>query len=231
MSLLNLRSFAALGGVTFVALDAVAMFLPGPPPRASDSAHEIALALAEHRSEVLAGMFVAGLSLIALLAFLAAIDRRLGAGSNPRGWFTAATGGALAGIAAQWVGLVLFYGATFQVAAEHHDAIVRALTDGGNAAIELSKFGFATLIAGVCVAGRRVLSTRMLSAGLAAAALLVTSAISLFSTGSVTEFGGGLDIVGSIPAILWLLALSVVLARAEAHGERAPRTELAPSRP
>jgi hypothetical protein len=123
-----------------------------------------------------------------------------------------AIGGALVGIGAQLVGMLLFYGATYKIAGQHQYALVRGLTDAGNAAVETSKFGFATLIAGTCLAARRLLPPSMFATGLLAAAAAVLSAIPLFSEGRFTQFGGGLDIVGIVPAIVWIAALSLLLS-------------------
>jgi hypothetical protein len=121
------------------------------------------------------------------------------------------------GIGAQLVGMLLFYGATYKIAGQHQYALVRGLTDAGNAGIEMSKFGFAALIAGICMAARRLLPAMLFATGLLAAGVVVSSAIPLFSDGSFTQFGGGLDIVGIVPAIMWIAALSLLLSSGTAR--------------
>ncbi len=165
-----------------------------------------------NRTALLVAMYIAGLAVIALLVFLAAIWVWLSRDGGDDALAITAIGGALVGIGAQLVGLLLFYGATYKVAGQHEYALVRGLTDAGNAAIEISKFGFASLIAGTCLAARRLLSQRMFATGLLAAAAAVVSAIPLFSEGRFTQFGGGLDIIGIVPAIIWIAALSVLLS-------------------
>jgi hypothetical protein len=229
---LSWRSLAALSGLAFALLDAIALFLPGSPPRASETSREIAATLASHRGEVLVGMYVAGASVIALLFFLGWVRGWLARERADEGPTTVAIGGAIVGMGAQLVGLLLFYGAAYQVAGQHQDAIVRALTDGGNAAVEISKFGFAALIVGICLAGRRALPTIVFRIGMLSAAVLTVSAISLFSEGHLTQFGGAVDIAGAAPAMLWLPAFSVALFRREAraHDRRGvKRTPLAAS--
>jgi hypothetical protein len=54
--------------------------------------------------------------------------------------WAAAAGGAAA-VLLILVGLLLFYGAAYQVAGARELAVVRGLTDAGNASIEMSKFG------------------------------------------------------------------------------------------
>jgi len=43
--------------------------------------------------------------------------------------------------------------------------------------------------------------------------VLAVSAMPLVSEGSFTQFGGGLDLLGSVPGIVWIAGLSVVLSR------------------
>jgi len=221
---LSHRRSAAVSGLIFVALDAVALFLPGSPPKASESAGHIAAALASHRAQLLVSMYVAGLAVIALLLFLASVRSWLLEEQGDDGLTIAAVGGAIVGIGAQLVGMMLFYGATFKVAGQHQDALVRALTDAGNAGVELGKFGFAAFVAGVCLAGRQSLPAIVFRAGLASAALLTVSAVSLFSEGALTQLGSGLDVVGGAPALLWMLVLSIVLLRR--HARTQPRGDL-----
>jgi hypothetical protein len=39
------------------------------------------------------------------------------------------------------------------------------------------------------------------------------TAIPLFAHGSFTQFGGGLDVLGALPGVIWILALSIVMIR------------------
>src|SRR5690349_17902240 len=71
------QGWLAAGGAVFIALDAAALFLPGAPPKARDSAGEISAALLAHRSQLLAATYAAGLAVIAYLAFVAALRRFL----------------------------------------------------------------------------------------------------------------------------------------------------------
>jgi hypothetical protein len=173
-------------------------------------------------------MYVAGVSVIALLFFLGWVRGWLAREKADEGLTTVAIGGAIVGTGGQLVGLLMFYGGAFEVAGQHQDAIVRALTDGGNAAVEISKFGFAALIAGICLAGRRALPVIVFRIGMVSAAALTVSAISLFTEGHLTQFGGGADIVGAAPAMLWLPAFSVALFRREARARDGRGSQQAP---
>lgn len=219
MSSFNARAYLCLSGLAFVVLDVVALFLPGPPPKASDAAGEIASRLSSHRLELMAGTYVSGFALVALVLFLGALRSWRDRTSSDPGLVVAACAGAVLGLATQIGGLLMFYGATFKVAGQHQDALVRALTDGGNAAVELSKFGFAAFIAGLCLAARPELGRRFITLGWVAAGLLVASAIPLVSATAVTQFGGGLDVVGAAPGIAWIAVLSVLMFRRLAAGE------------
>ena len=208
----------------FIGLDAAALFLPGAPPRARDSAAEISAALLAHRSQLLAATYAAGLAVIAYLAFVAALRRFLSREGDDREM--AATAFIAGGIALvlQLTGFALFYGATYKVAAAGQDALVRALTDAGNAALELSKFGFAGFIGCLCLAAPAGLSRTFRLTGYASAVTLVLSAVSLVSDAPALQFGGPTDLLGGLPAVLWLAWLSALLIReaAPAPGRSAP---------
>jgi hypothetical protein len=211
---------AAASGVVFVVLLNGALFAPGAPPKAHDSPAKIASLLADNRSAILAGMFVAGVALLFGLWFFATVATWL----RPRvaerdvGLALAAPAGGVLAAAFVLGGMLLFYGAAYQVSAAAQLPVVRGLTDAGNATVEMSKFGVALFVGGVAIVSARakVLPRWFTRAGLAAATVGIASAIPLFAEGSFTQFGGGLDLVGAAPATMWVLGLSVLMAgRAE----------------
>jgi hypothetical protein len=210
---------AAASGFAFVALMFGALFAPGPPPRASDSAASIASGLADERGVILVTTWAAGFGLLAAVWFFTGAARWVGAAASPeeRSLANAAAGAGVVGVALVLVGLLLFYGATYQVAGSHDLAVVRGLTDAGNATIEMGKFGLAAFIAATCVIGVRSgrLGRVLSRAGLISAAAVIASSIAMFAESSFTEFGGGLDLLGGVPAIVWLLALSSAMLRGE----------------
>jgi hypothetical protein len=208
---------AGASGLAFVAAMSAALFAPGQPPRASDSSASIASGLADDRGVILFATWVAGVGLIAAIWFFYGAAAWLGDASRPAER-TLAGGAAAAGVAGvllTLVGLLLFYGAAYEVAGAHQLAVVRGLTDAGNATIEMGKFGIAAFIAGTCVIGMRAarIGRGLARAGLISAAVAVASSIALFAEGSFTEFGGTLDLLGGVPAILWLVAISVRMLR------------------
>ena len=103
-------------------------------------------------------------------------------------------------------------------------AVVRAMTDIGNSVIEVSKFGFAVFVLGVLRAarGNGGLPRWLVRLGLVAVPALLVSAVALFVDRGPFQFGGMIDLGGSVPALLWILGLSFVMMRAR------PRTVATP---
>jgi hypothetical protein len=207
----------AAAGVLFIVLLNGALFAPGPPPRGSDTAAQLAAELADDRAAILGGMFAAGVAAICGIRFFSGVGswiRRSAPEVDPALSSSAVAGGLFA-LGLVLVGMLVFYGAAYKVAAEGDLATVRALTDTGNATIEMSKFGTALFVAGTLAAtrGRGLLPNWFSVFGFAAVAALIVSSIALFSESSFTEFGGGLDVVGAAPAVIWMLLLCVLLGR------------------
>jgi hypothetical protein len=211
------RRWHSLSGAVGFALLFAALFLPGPPPKAHDSAAALSANLVDHRGALVKGMLVAGLALMALLWFFGilgdAIRRNDEAG--PSLSLVAMLGG-LMGIALIFVGMVLFSGAAFKAASMGDPALIRATVDTGNMIIEASKYGFAVLILATCTSsGRhRFVSHRMMLSGLIAAGLLVASSFPPFLVDhGIGQFGGGIDVLGGIPGFAWIVVLSISMAR------------------
>jgi hypothetical protein len=196
----------------FAGLIGLALFLPGAPPKARDSASEIAATLADKRPAVLAGMYIAGLALVAWLVFMGVVRDWL---IDTPGIATTAVAAGVFGVAFQILGMLLFYGASFKVAGAHQDAVVRGLTDAGNATIEMSKFAFAAFITAICHASGRRLPAWLVRLGAVAAATLVLTAIPLVTDAGVLQFGGVVDLAGALPGVVWIVAFSVLLVRRE----------------
>ena len=73
------RRWHSLSGAVGFALLFAALFLPGPPPKADDSASALTANLVEHRDALVKGMLVAGLALMALLWFFGILgDAKIG---------------------------------------------------------------------------------------------------------------------------------------------------------
>src|SRR5437763_2042350 len=212
----------AASGLAFVILMSVALFLPGPPPRADDSIATITAILVEQRGAFLVGGYLAGLAALSYLWFLGSVWRHLTA--TPRDQtglaITACSGGLLA-VPLTLVGMAMFSGVAFKAAALGDPALVRALTDAGNTAIDTAKFGLAAFLLATCrsAAASGVLPRWLVGAGVAAAGLLIVSAVALFVDHGPFQFGGPVDLGGGIPAVLWIAALSLTMMRRSDEGD------------
>jgi hypothetical protein len=201
----------------------LALFDLGAPPKASDSSQQIASILIGAHERILGGMYLAGLAIMLGIWFFASVKTWLSQRTDsPDSTAPAAAfASGLFAIGLGTLGMLLYYGATYKVAGEGGLSSVRALTDGGNAAIELTKFPLAVFIIAVSIATRRagMLPRWFTAAGAASVVMLFASAIPLFSHGSFTQFGGGLDVIGGAPAVIWIFTLSVMMAK-DAHPQR-----------
>ncbi len=216
----------AISGALFVVCFNLALFDLGAPPKASDGAAQIAELLVQARGRILHGMYLAGVAAMLGLWFFAVVRSWLAqAGADETRRADAAFAGGLFAIGLGVLGMLLYYGAAYRVAGESGGApaVVRALTDAGNASIELTKFPLAVFILCVSLGGSRtgLLARWFARAGYASVLVLLASAIPLFAEGSFTQFGGGLDVIGGVPGVLWIFTLSLIMARSRPL--RAPR--------
>jgi hypothetical protein len=91
-------------------------------------------------------------------------------------------------------------------------AVIRAAADTSNIIIGLAKFAFAAMIVCVIAGTPNIMGTTMRVTGAVAAALLLGSGLPpLLAAGGIGQFGGSVDLAGSGLALLWILALSVVV--------------------
>lgn len=201
----------------------VALSLPGEPPRASESAAQIASTVAGHRSEFLVGTYLAGAALIFGAWFFVAVRSWVSEESSGRDetYGGVALAGGLLFLVLTLMGFVLFYGVAFQAATAQDLAVVRALADAGNSAFQIAKFGLATFVIFTSVSTQRdaILPAWFTGAGLAAGLLSILGGISLFATGSATEIGSAFDLLSVVPAVLWMILLSVRMLRQRPGGE------------
>jgi len=221
MSSSGARQLDAASGIAFVILMSVALFLPGPPPKADDSIGTITAMLVEQRRAFLVGGYVAGLAVLCYLWFLGSVWRHLTTGTRDQtGLAIAACGGGLLAVTLTLLGMAMFSGVAFKAAALGDPALVRALTDAGNTAIDTAKFGLAAFLLATCRSGAAsgVLPRWLVGAGVAAAGLLIVSAVALFVDHGPFQFGGPVDLGGGIPAVLWIAALSLTMMRRSHEG-------------
>ena len=208
------RLSAASGAIFIIAFN-LALFDLGAPPKASDTDSKVASILIHSHGRILDGMYLAGLAVMLGIWFFATVRIWLmqlcvgRATSLPGAAFAAGLFATGLGV----LGMLFYYGAAYKVAGQGGLSAVRALTDAGNAAIELTKFPLALFILVVALAphGTRLMPRWFTQAGVASAVVLLATAIPLFAHGSFTQFGGGLDVIGAIPGVLWILGLSVLM--------------------
>lgn len=162
-------------------------------------------------------MYIAGLAIMLGIWFFATVQSWLTQATDGRETplANAAFAAGLFATALGVLGMLLFYGATYKVAGQGGLSAVRALTDTGNAAIELTKFPLAIFILAVSLTTDRaaLLPNWFTRAGAACALVLLASAIPLFAHGSFTQFGGGLDVIGALPGVIWILTLSLMMIK------------------
>ena len=208
------RRLEAVTGLAFVALMSVALLLPGQPPKAEDSIETITALLLDRRSAFLVGGYVAGLALMAYLWFLGGVQNYLRA-RGADGIGGAASAGGVFAITAMLLGMAMFSGVAFVAARLGDPPLVRALTDTGNIAIETSKFGFAVFVLAVSSAGAAsgVLPRWLVRLGVASVPVMLVSAVALFVDHGVFQFGAAIDLGGAVPALVWIVCLSVVMLR------------------
>jgi hypothetical protein len=197
--------------------------LPGEPPRASESAAQVASTVSGHRSEFLVGTFLGGLALIFGAWFFVAVRSWLGEESpeSDETYPGVALAGGLLFLVLTLMGFVLFYGIAFQTATAQDLAVVRGLADAGNSAFQIAKFGLATFVIFTAVSARRdaLLPAWITGVGLGAGLLSIFGGISLFATGPATEFGSAFDLLSVVPAVMWMILLSVRMLRQGGGGK------------
>ena len=205
----------AAAGVAGIGLLFIALFLPGPPPRSSESVADLTRVLVDKRGVLLAGMWIAGLGGAAFLWFLGALHDHLRRHDAEREATVAVAGGIVA-VVLIWTGMSMSSALALGLTHARDDALIRAGTDLGNILIELSKFGLAVLIAVTALAGRRRSSMPRwaVRCGIAASVVVVASVLPPFlADHGFWQFGGPPEIAGGLPAAIWLLWVSVRLTR------------------
>ncbi len=207
------RWSAAMGAIG-IALLLVALFLPGSPPKTSDSAAHLAEVFTSKRRLFLVDTYLAGLGAIAFLWFMAPLHDFLAQNGRPGGLALVAAAGGTATAILILIGVALTAGLCLNAVQANDKALVSAFADATNVLIELSKFGLALLIAAVLAAasGSSLLPARIAAWGKAAVALLLASALPPFlaDTG-IWQFGGGPEVLAALPATAWVLWLSLYL--------------------
>jgi hypothetical protein len=204
------RAAGASGAVGIVLLG-TALLLPGAPVTTDEPVARVVRALRDHHVAFGLSTYLAGVGLLSMCVFAGALHQALaaaGAGVGATGAAVASVGGPLLIV----VGMSVFTGLGLNPALAGGSAVARAGVDTGNVIIELAKFMLTALV--VCVVGGPSVSRWMRVTGvLSALALLLSALPPMMVTGGIGQFGGPVDVAGSGPALLWIVALSVVVTR------------------
>ncbi len=191
-------------------------------PTAGDSAAQVADELSNGRDLLLAAVLGSGIWAALGLWFLSALGewlrRALPDAGRELGSLAASAGALAIGLAL--VGISLFYGATYALADGGGSEALLGLVHAANAAMMLTKFAAAALIAAASVAISRsaVVGGWFAALGYVSVAALIASTVGLVTTDSFTEFGGPLDFYSVLPAAAWGVALMNVLYRGREPG-------------
>jgi hypothetical protein len=203
------RSAQGGAGVAGIVLVVVGLALPGTPPRTSDPVEKVTRTLLEHRGDFLASTYVLAIGCLLLLLFMGALRAHLG---GEQALSSAAFGSGVAGIVLLMAGAAVFDGLSFTAAGMHDGAVVRAFVDVGNALLAMSGLAFAGLLLAGSAAGP--LPSWLRALGYLGAAVLVIVGLSLVVDHGPLESGGPLNLAGTAPTLIWIVAASVVLVRA-----------------
>ena len=217
------RRVGAAAGLLAVALLIVGFFIPGTPPKASDSAVKITNYLIDKRGSLLAGQMLLGLGLAFFVFWLGALRSYLRGRSDDGGAAVAAVGGGLIGVALTMVGSAVVAATVFKVAKVGNLTLNRALFDTFGSMFSIAGFGFAVLIGAASLSGARggALPGWLTGTGLVVAVLSLIGTLSLVSTSGFFAPGEAFGFIVFLLGLAWIVAVSVVMLRsapAEAAG-------------
>ncbi|MFI5053329.1 MAG: hypothetical protein ACHQDE_03115 [Acidimicrobiia bacterium] len=215
--------WSALGGALFVVLILVSGFLPGSPPKTSDSSQKIANFITDKAKEVRWSSFLGGLAVLALFWFAGAVWRFLSRaeGGSPRltvvallGALFAATMSAIGGVMLGVMGLVGVHGLGGVTMTRTYYLLSTALAGA-------TAFGAAVFVAAFSAVVIRsgVLPKAMGWIGIVIAVVFVASGGIVASTRNIffaLQFGGFLAFS------IWLIIISVMMFRAAPVSAPAP---------
>jgi hypothetical protein len=215
------RRFDAITGVGFAVLALVGLVLPGTPPKADDSLIDLAGYFVDHRDDILVGNLLLGLAAALFLWWLGSVRSYLRAGEGGEGRLSAAAfGSGIAGIALLLAGAGLFNGIVFglvegELASQAGGDVIRAFFDAGSALIALSAFPFAVFFAAAsCSAARSgALPAWAYWSGSVIAVLQTLAGLAIVVEKGFFATGGGMTLIAPLAALLWIVAVSVVMAR------------------
>jgi hypothetical protein len=212
----------ALAGIVFVVLILIAAFLPGSPPKTSDSAAKISKFVVDNGDQLRWAAFVGALASIVVLGWLGAVWRvmRSAEGGSPRFAVAAALGTAMAAALFNVGGILM---ATVAIIGVPHVGtngtrffyvFATDLAAGGSFGIALLVGAFSTVIIQTGVFPRVIGWF-----GALVAVVLIVAGASVASTRDVFFV---LGFVGFIGFALWTIVVSVMMFRLAGAPRPAP---------
>jgi hypothetical protein len=208
----------ALAGIVFVVLSLIAAFLPGSPPKTSDSAAKITKFVVDNGDQLRWAAFVGALASIVVLLWLGAVWRvmRGAEGGSPRFAVVAALGTAMAAALFNVGGILM---ATVAIIGANNTTrffyvFATDLAAGGGFGIALLAGAFSTVIIQTGVFPRVVGWF-----GALVAVVLIVAGASVASTRDVFFV---LGFVGFIGFALWTIVVSVMMFRLAGAPRPAP---------
>ena len=208
----------ALAGIVFVVLSLIAAFLPGSPPKTSDSAAKITKFVVDNGDELRWAAFVGALASIVVLGWLGAVWRvmRSAEGGSPRFAVAAALGTAMAAALFNVGGILM---ATVAIIGANNTTrffyvFATDLAAGGSFGVALLVGAFSTVIIQTGVFPRVIGWF-----GALVAVVLIVAGASVASTRDVFFV---LGFVGFIGFALWTIVVSVMMFRLAGAPRPAP---------
>jgi hypothetical protein len=205
--------FAGAAGLLGVALLAVALFLPGAPPRSDQPASQIAALALEHRNELTLGSVIALVGAGFLAWFIAGLLVSLRSTGRPI-VLAAAGAAAIAGVLLVVIGVVVVSGLVLETINSGDDDLVRLVTDTSNIVIQMGLVALAGFVVAVSVVapGRSGFMVRFLGIG-GAAAIAGSSIPPLIVTSGPWQFGGVAAVACTTPMMAWFLVTAGLMTR------------------
>ena len=204
--------WGALGGILFVVLILASAFLPGSPPKTSDSTTEMAKFIVDKGDELRIAGYLGAIAVVPFFWFLASLWRllRRDEGGAPRLAVMAALGGAFAANVGAVGGIVLALLPMVRFSLDRD--LLRVLYILATNIAFLALFGIATLVlsASVVFIRSRGMPVWLGYLGVVAGLVALIGGGATVSTND-TLFTFGL--IGFLLASLWLVILSIFMLR------------------
>jgi hypothetical protein len=224
MTMDRVRRLGGLAGIVFVVTGAVALVLPGTPPKADES-EKVGSFFADKHDQILAGNYIVGIAFVFFLLFAAALRSHLGAvdrdGLRPGAVLLP---GAAVGTALVLAGAAVLDGAVFQVAAADDRNLNVALYHVSSQLFSAAGFGLAAFFvgAGMAIATTRALPNALAPTAIALGVLNAIAPVTFFADSGFFAIGGEFGFVVPALSLLWIVAASVAMLRRRAPGGAAP---------